>query len=80
MRWLSRKHPRTQFNSERGEKYLEQILSEGHEVPVYDADGKLVKIEFHKVLPKNCPKCGKPATWIEEYKRWYCYNCQEYLE
>ena len=27
-----------------------------------------------------CPKCGKPATWIEQYKRWYCYSCQEYLE
>jgi len=26
-----------------------------------------------------CPKCEKPATWIEAYKRWYCYNCQEYL-
>ncbi|MCB2171988.1 transposase [archaeon] len=26
-----------------------------------------------------CPKCGKPATWIEAYKRWYCYSCQEYL-
>ncbi len=27
-----------------------------------------------------CPKCGKPATWVEAYKRWYCYTCQEYLE
>lgn len=27
-----------------------------------------------------CPKCGKPATWIDAYKRWYCYSCQEYLE
>lgn len=27
-----------------------------------------------------CPKCGKPATWIEAYKRWYCYTCQEYLD
>lgn len=27
-----------------------------------------------------CPKCGKPATWIEAYKRWYCYSCEEYLE
>ena len=26
-----------------------------------------------------CPKCGKPATWVEAYKRWYCYTCQEYL-
>jgi hypothetical protein len=27
-----------------------------------------------------CPKCGKPATWVEAYKRWYCYTCQEYLD
>jgi ribosomal protein S27AE len=26
-----------------------------------------------------CPKCGKPATWIDAYKRWYCYSCKEYL-
>ena len=26
-----------------------------------------------------CAKHGKPATWIEEYKCEYCYNCQEYL-
>ncbi len=28
----------------------------------------------------TCPKCGKPATWVEAYKRWYCYTCQEYLD
>lgn len=27
-----------------------------------------------------CPECGKPATWIEQYKRWYCYDCEKYLE
>lgn len=26
-----------------------------------------------------CPTCGKPATWIPQYKRWYCYNCRKYL-
>jgi PKD repeat protein len=26
-----------------------------------------------------CTECGKPATWIEQYKRWYCYDCGEYL-
>jgi len=29
--------------------------------------------------PPLCPQCGKPATWIEVYKRWYCYNCKRYL-
>lgn len=27
-----------------------------------------------------CPTCGKPATWVEAYERWYCYTCQEYLD
>lgn len=26
-----------------------------------------------------CPSCGKQATWIQQYKRWYCYNCKKYL-
>ena len=72
----------------KGESYLLQILEHGHENPVYDEEGKLQRIEMTMVIPKEkpfdeatplCPKCGKPATWIEEYKRWYCYNCQEYL-
>jgi len=29
---------------------------------------------------KICPYCGKPATWIEQYQRWYCYNCQRYID
>jgi sporulation protein YlmC with PRC-barrel domain len=27
----------------------------------------------------TCPTCGKPLTYIEQYKRWYCYNCGEYV-
>ncbi len=26
-----------------------------------------------------CPDCGQPATWVEQYKRWYCYKCKKYL-
>lgn len=26
-----------------------------------------------------CPSCGKKATWIQQYKRWYCYNCKKYI-
>jgi len=29
---------------------------------------------------KICPYCGKPATWIPQYRRWYCYNCQRYID
>ena len=26
----------------------------------------------------SCPSCGKPLTYITQYQRWYCYNCQQY--
>jgi NADH pyrophosphatase NudC (nudix superfamily) len=26
----------------------------------------------------HCPTCGKPLTFIEQYDRWYCYNCKKY--
>jgi len=26
-----------------------------------------------------CSTCGKPLTYIEQYKRWYCYNEQKYV-
>ena len=25
-----------------------------------------------------CKECGNPLTYIEKYKRWYCYSCEEY--
>ena len=29
--------------------------------------------------PTNpCPVCRSPLTFIEQYQRWYCYNCQKY--
>ncbi len=27
-----------------------------------------------------CPKCGNPGTFIEQYQRYYCHGCKEYLE
>ncbi|MCS6785238.1 MAG: hypothetical protein NZ581_08610, partial [Candidatus Caldarchaeum sp.] len=26
-----------------------------------------------------CPTCGKELSWIEQYQRWYCYNCGKYV-
>ncbi|HEV2166490.1 MAG TPA: hypothetical protein VGS23_05900 [Thermoplasmata archaeon] len=26
-----------------------------------------------------CPRCGRPATWIAQYNRWYCTTEQQYL-
>lgn len=27
----------------------------------------------------TCPTCGKPLTWVPQYKRWYCYNDKKYV-
>lgn len=27
----------------------------------------------------QCPRCGRPATWIPQYGRWYCYPDQMYI-
>ena len=76
-------------DTEKWESYLRQIREYGHEKPVFDKEGKLLRIEKRKVISKEkplnestplCPNCGKPATWIEAYKRWYCYSCQGYME
>lgn len=29
---------------------------------------------------RTCPTCGGPATYVQVYDRWYCYNCGEYLK
>ncbi|MEM2475441.1 MAG: PRC-barrel domain-containing protein [Thermofilaceae archaeon] len=40
-----------------------------------------VSIPFlKKKEEKICPYCGKPAVWIPQYQRWYCYNCQMYVD
>lgn len=26
-----------------------------------------------------CPKCGKPATYIPQYQRYYCYTDKKYI-
>lgn len=68
---------------QKGEEYLVRIREEGHHTPVYDEKGNLVKIVFTTVntgsTTPQCPTCGKEATWIEQYKRWYCHNCKSYL-
>ncbi|MEM3397611.1 MAG: PRC-barrel domain-containing protein [Nitrososphaerota archaeon] len=34
---------------------------------------------FKRGEKPTCPTCGKPLTYIEQYKRWYCYNCSKYM-
>ena len=26
-----------------------------------------------------CPRCRRKLEWIGEYRRWYCYSCQQYV-
>jgi len=70
-------------NPSRAQGYLEDIWEDGHEIVEYNPDGSIKKIT-HRTIGSgseapSCPKCGKPATWIEQYQRWYCYDCKEYL-
>ena len=37
------------------------------------------KVEIPQPTVPLCPKCGKPITWISEYRRYYCYNCRQYI-
>lgn len=27
----------------------------------------------------TCPKCGQIPQYVQQYGRWYCYSCKEYL-
>ena len=27
----------------------------------------------------TCPTCGKQATWIRQYNRWYCHEDKKYI-
>jgi hypothetical protein len=27
----------------------------------------------------TCPTCGQPLTYVQQYQRWYCQNCQKYV-
>ncbi|MDW8021560.1 MAG: PRC-barrel domain-containing protein [Nitrososphaerota archaeon] len=33
---------------------------------------------FRKGEKPTCSTCGKPLTYVEQYRRWYCYNCGKY--
>jgi len=44
---------------------------------------RILPLSRGKQAPRErrvCPTCGEPATWIPQYKRWYCYNCKKYID
>jgi ribosomal protein S27AE len=52
----------------------EELLMEVEE-KVEEAE-KLTPTELAKV----CPNCGGDPTYVEQYQRYYCYTCSEYIE
>jgi hypothetical protein len=47
----------------------------------YPTDKKWVCSNGHPVYTcKECEAAGKstPLQWVQQYQRWYCYECQEY--
>ena len=68
----------------RAQGYLDDLRDDIMETVEYNPDGSIKKITFRTAgiassETPTCPKCGKKATWVEEYKRWYCYDCKDYL-
>ena len=51
------------------------IKPQGQSITQEPAQQNLSK---QKTVP-ICPSCGKPLTWIPQYKRWYCYNDKKYV-
>jgi len=68
----------------RAQGYLDDLRDDIMETVEYNPDGSIKKITFRTAgiassEAPTCPKCGKKATWVEQYKRWYCYDCKDYL-
>lgn len=34
---------------------------------------------YAPVILPNCATCGRPATYVREYNRYYCYTCARYI-
>ncbi|MDW8084187.1 MAG: PRC-barrel domain-containing protein [Candidatus Caldarchaeum sp.] len=41
--------------------------------------GVISRLPFGRKEKNPCPTCGKELSWIEQYQRWYCYNCGKYV-
>ena len=49
----------------------------GVQPPSQTSEGSTPQRESESV-PKFCTNCGRRATWIKEYSRYYCYRCKKY--
>lgn len=60
------------------------------EVPISTEEEEIVEMveekaeEIIELAPTEvanvCPNCGGEPTYVEQYQRYYCYNCSEYVE
>jgi len=41
--------------------------------------GGTAPIPPSQALAHSCPNCRTPLVWVEQYKRWYCPNCKQYV-
>lgn len=42
--------------------------------------GSRASPQTQPVEKRFCPSCGKPMTYIPEYRAYYCYGCRKYPE
>jgi hypothetical protein len=56
-------------------EYIEPKDKEA-EIKKEEAPAESAKAELDMI----CGKCEGDATWVEQYDRWFCYTCNEYIE
>ncbi|MDG7011240.1 MAG: hypothetical protein JRN57_03875 [Nitrososphaerota archaeon] len=52
--------------------------------PAQESSGSRLRLGIPKILPAGqkktvCPSCGRDATWIKQYSRWYCESEKKYI-
>ncbi len=40
--------------------------------------GSVSQDKLQREVAIKCTTCGKKASYIAEYERWYCYKCKKY--
>jgi hypothetical protein len=65
------------FNVQRLDEWLRTI-----QVFMQQSRGDNTPLSSAPVPPPpspNCPTCGSPLSYIQQYQRWYCYKEQKYV-
>ncbi|UCE37937.1 MAG: hypothetical protein JSW00_01460 [Thermoplasmata archaeon] len=61
---------------------IKEVPSEAEAPEVAEAEEAALPSEeaVPAVTGKVCPNCGGEPTYVEQYERYYCYPCSEYIE